>query len=141
MPPTMTPAGLLYPATNANSAYLSRNDHRSFASGNRNKWATTCNPPCEYGVFCQAETEVWRDGRPQLWGLLPGLRVIGSDGERMAKFPDPPNPHDAWHGYPVSAQDPRREFEHRPEFDLIDRWEAAGLIDGTQAARIRRGKV
>jgi hypothetical protein len=72
---------------------------------------------------------------------LPGLIVVGTDGQALAKFPDPPNASDAWHGYPISALDPKCDFAHRPEFELIDRWEAAGLIDDTQAARIRRGKV
>ena len=139
--PKMTPSGLLFPARGGNSAYLSRTDHRSFAVGERNKWAASCDRYCEYGIFCASENEAWRDSRPQLWGLLPGLPEIGSDGERLAKFPDPPNEADAWHGYPVSAQDTKRAYAHRPEFSLIKRWICAGLIDDPQAARIRRGKV
>ena len=61
--------------------------------------------------------------------------------ERIAKFPAVQNEGDAWHGYPVSALDPKREFEHRPEMDLVQRWLDVGLITDRQAARINRGKV
>lgn len=137
----MTPAGLLFEATPANSGYLSRNDHRSFSTDRRNKWATSCAPPVEYSVFCRAELAKWRDSRPQLWGLLPQLEVIGLDNRKLAKFPNPKNATDAWHGYPISALDPKREFEHRPEPALVNRWLADGLITPQQAARIKRGKV
>lgn len=62
-------------------------------------------------------------------------------GERIAKFPAVQNDHDPWHGYPVSALDHKREFDHRPEPGLVARWVASGLITRTQGARINRGKV
>lgn len=140
--PLQTPAGLLFDADPPNSAYLSRTDHRSFADGGRNKWSTTCPPPEEYAVFCDAEVNVWRDSRPQLWGLKPNLPEIGLDGRSLAKFPDPTNPAvDPWHGYPVSARDHKRQLEHTPESSLVDRWLALGLISPVQAARIKRGKI
>lgn len=139
--PTMTSSGLLFPATASRSAYLSRTDHRHIASGSRNKWATSCPPQCEYTIFCDAEEHHWSDSRPHLWGLLRGLPEIGTESERIAKFPARTNTSDPWHGYPVSALDKRREFDHRPQPQLVRRWVEAGLIDEIDEARINRGKV
>jgi hypothetical protein len=134
-------AGVLFAATQHNSSYLSRYDHRHFANGTRNRWSAACQPACEYEVFCDAETNNWRDTRPHLWGIRANLSELGCDGERVAKFPAVQNAHDPWHGYPVSALDERREFEHRPEPVLVNRWRHAGLISDSQASRIKRGKV
>lgn len=139
--PTPVPAGLLFPVSGSNSSYLSRDDHRSVADGLRNKWDKSCPPRREYDVFCQAEDNGWRDNRPQLWGLEVGLRQLGKSGERSAKFPDPSNATDWWHGYPVSARDPKRAIEHRPKPELVRRWTDLGLISEVQRARINRGKV
>jgi len=137
--PTATSDGMLYAAHGATPAYLCRNDHRPTATPERNRWSLP--PQGEYGVFLDAEAKKWRDSRPQLWGLVLGLPEIGLEGRRLAKFPDVQNAADPWHGYPVSAQDPRREIEHRPEPALVDLWRKANLITDTQAARIKRGKV
>ena len=92
-------------------------------------------------MFCAAEANGWRDSRPQLWGLKPNLDEIGVDGRALAKFPDPTNLTDPWHGYPVSARDPKRQLEHTPERTLVDEWRDSGLISAVQAARMKRGKV
>lgn len=138
---SMTSSGLLFSAQPSKSAYLSRRDHWANAAGNRNKWDHSCPPPCEYEVFCAAEDAGWRDSRPQLWGIKPRLAILGLEERCLAKFPDPPNALDPWHGYPVSAMDRRRDLVHRPEPDLVDRWVAAGVIDEWDGARIKRGKV
>jgi hypothetical protein len=134
-----TPAGIRYPAQAGASAYLCRYDHRPNAAGWRNKWCGL--PDEEYVVFVDAEINDWRDARPQLWGLVRGLTPIGTVGECIAKFPEVANSGDDWHGYPVSALDPRHELEHRPETDLVNRWRRADLITDRQASRIKRGKV
>lgn len=92
-------------------------------------------------MFCEAETNGWRDARPQLWGIKQDLTVLGLEDRRLAKFPNPSNATDPWHGYPVSALDPKREFEHRPDSELVDRWIAHGLISPQQGSRIKRGKI
>lgn len=139
--PKATTAGILFASTSTNSAYLSRKDHQPFSTDRRNKWAPSCPPPDEREVFCDAETEGWRDTRPQLWGIKQDLQVLGLEDRRLAKFPDPSNTSDPWHGYPVSALDPKREIEHRPDSELVDRWVACGLISKQQASRIKRGKI
>lgn len=136
-----TEAGVLFPATEACPAYLSRNDHRHFANPARNRWAASCQPLCEDEIFQDAHENAWRDSRPQLWGVRPGLTEVGTEGECLAKFPDPQNDFDAWHGYPISALDEGRAKEHQPEAALVARWLAAGLISDFEAARINRGRI
>jgi hypothetical protein len=139
--PKMTSSGLYFPETTTRSAYLSLNKHR-LAGGPGNKWdGSRCPVACEYEIFCQSEDNSWRDSRPPLWGLRKGLPQIGTNRERLAKFPARQNQTDPWHGYPVSALDHRREIEHRPEPALVRRWREAGLIDDVGEARINRGKV
>lgn len=136
------PAGLQFGPTPKGKRYLSRNDHRSFSRDfRRNRWAASCPPHEEYGIFLQADNNDWYDSRPHLWGLKPHLPVIGTKGERIALFRSPMNNADPWHGYPVSAADRNRELAHRPESPLVDRWLAAGLLSDFEALRIKRGRV
>jgi hypothetical protein len=100
-----------------------------------------CPPTHEYAIFGAAESKEWKDDRHHLWGFMPGLIMVGTQGERLAKFPAPQNAADPWHGYPVSALDHKREFDHRPCGALIDKWRDDGLITAVEAARIRRGKI
>jgi hypothetical protein len=121
--------------------YLSMDQHRDFAVATRNRWHRGCTRPQEFAIFGDADDNDWYDARPHLWGLLAGLAVLGCDGERIALFRAPVNDPDPWHGYPVSATDHRREFEHRPQPALVKRWVQAGLIDEFDAARINRGRI
>jgi hypothetical protein len=139
--PQPAEAGVTFAATDQNSAYVARNDHQHWANPVRNRWATTCPPPSQYEIFCDAEDNDWRDSRPALWGLRPDLPILGTNKQRLAKFPEPPNDDDAWHGYPVSCWDENSFNAHVPEESLLDRWFEAGLITDTQRSRIRRRKV
>jgi hypothetical protein len=122
--------------------YISLNQHRHFAHASRNRWAQLCPPQHEFATFSAADLNDWRDSRPHLWGIQPGLSVLGCDGECIALFRRPTNkPPDPWHGYPVSALDRGREYEHRPEPRLVDVWVESGLINTRQGNRINRGKV
>lgn len=134
-----TPSGILFDGVDSTPAYLSRTDHRRLADGARNKWAI--RPPDEYEVFATSHSEQWLCASDHNWGLRGGLEVIGTNGEAIAKFPRASNPTDERHGYPVSARDKFREFEHRPPANLTAEWRDQGLISDLQKARIDRGKV
>ncbi len=139
---TAGPSGVEFGPTGSGKRYLSRNDHRNFSKDpRRNKWAKACKPTEEYSIFVQADASGWRDSRPHLWGVQSGLAVLGEDGEAIALFRDSNHPDLPWHGYPVSATDPKRELEHRPEPALVEIWLSSGVISAPQAARINRGKV
>lgn len=134
-----TAAGILFDATGTVPAYLARTDHRTLAAGPRNKWNVL--PTEEYGVFVSSHTERYLCGKNHNWGIGSTFGKLGTDGERIAKFPKASNPSDERHGYPVSARDPKREFEHRPPADLTSRWRDKGFISDIEKARIDRGKV
>lgn len=135
-------AGLTFGPNGTGKTYLSRKDHWYTSSDRRrNKWAKSCQPPDEYSLFCDADTHSWYGTGVHLWGLRKGLLKIGTTGERIALFRAPANATDPWHGYPVSARDPQRELEHRPDPELVQRWLEEYYIDSVDAARINRGKV
>ncbi len=138
---TTTSAGVRIGPTAAGNHYLARDDHQHFAHSARNRWNAGCLPPEQFKLLEAAESNGWSDSRAHLWAVASGLEEIGTDGERIAKFPERANLADDWHGYPVSALDPKREYEHRPEPDLVSLWFNSGLISETQRARIKRGKV
>ncbi|MEJ1195176.1 hypothetical protein [Pseudarthrobacter sp. CCNWLW207] len=134
-----TSAGILFDASGTVPAYLSRTDHRQQASGHRNKWKIL--PLEEYGIFITSHKEKYVCDKKHNWGVGIKFEEFGTDGERIAKFPNPSNPSDERHGYPVSARDSKREFEHRPPATLTSRWRDKGYISEIEKARIDRGKV
>lgn len=134
-----TPAGFLFDASDTVPAYLSRKDHRRLADGSRNKWRIL--PADEYGVFVASHKEGYLCSKDHSWGVGSSFELLGTNKERIAKFPRAENPTDERHGYPVSARDPRREFEHRPPPEITTRWRDQQLITEIDKARIDRGKV
>ncbi len=134
-------AGVTFSATVKNSSYVARNDHQHWATAQRNRWATSCLPECQYSIFLDAQNNGWRDSRPQLWGLRAHLPVLGTNRQRLAKFPEPQNLIDPWHGYPISSQDENAPGVHVPERSLLNRWVEAGLISEVDRSRIQRRKV
>ena len=134
-----TPAGILFESSNSTPAYLSRNDHRNGARGTKNKWGI--RPPAEYEVFASSSRGGFTCSNGHNWGIRQSFGVLGKDGEKIAKFPRPSNSSDERHGYPVSARDTNREFEHRPPAELTSRWRDGGLITEFEKARIDRGKI
>ena len=136
-----TPAGVRVGPTTRGSFYLARNDHQHYATPQRNRWNRQYRPPAQFVVLDDAERYSWMDSSQNLWGVSPGLPVLGTQDERIAKFPARSNPSDHWHGYPVSALDPGREFSHRPDPEIVSKWHSKGYIDERQRARIKRGKI
>lgn len=135
---TPTAAGFRFTPQAGIPGYVCRNDHRPHAGPARNRWSIS--PDEEWSVFAEAHLRGVSSRLP-LWGLKPDLAVIGLEERRIAKFPHVSNPHDDWHGYPVSARDPKRELEHRPPTQVTKLWLDLCLITLTQKARIDRGKI
>lgn len=115
------------------------NQHRGGATGTRNKWAVP--PTHEYEIFRTSYEAHWVCGNEHNWGVREGLEKLGANDEKVAKFPRPSNDSDDRHGYPVSAADPKRRYEHRPPANVTSQWVAAGLITALQKNRIDKGKV
>lgn len=138
---TTTASGIRVGPTSGGNHYLARDDHQHFAHSARNRWNDRCLPLKQFELLEAAESNGWTDSRSHLWAVGTDFQEIGTDGERIAKFPERANHADDWHGYPVSALDPKRAHEHRPEPELVSRWYESGLITQVQRARIKRGKI
>lgn len=67
---------------------------------------------------------------------LPIGKNIRNDNLFIAKYVDSSNSNN-WHGYPV---DPRRGGFDRPCTSILHEWVDLGIIDKTQARRIKEGK-
>ena len=115
------------------------NQHRSAAAGSRNKWSVP--PTHEYNIFGISFTAGWVCSNRHNWGIRKGLKDLGTNEEKVAKFPRPSNAGDDRHGYPVSAGDLNRRYVHRPPAEITSQWVAAGLITPLQKTRIDKGKV
>lgn len=138
-PHRATSDGIRFEASGSTPAYLSMNQHRGGAHAARNRWLLS--PPEEYTLFETSHTARWLCGDHHNWGIRAGLEIVGMNEERVAKFPRPSNQHDDRHGYPVSARDHNRRWEHRPPPELTSAWVTAQLISPFEKNRIDKGKV
>ena len=97
--------------------------------------------PREYGVFEWADESDSYDDDLNLWGFLliqQELGVLGTEGERIAKFPATSNATDDWHGYPVHAND---RPERRPPPRFIEGLYERRLLSKVQKKRIQDSRI
>lgn len=66
-----------------------------------------------------------------------GSTILGDAQERLAKFPNPVNDTDPWHGYPVKT----KYSQNCPSDKLINLWIEHGVIDATTRRRIEKNKL
>lgn len=94
----------------------------------------------EYGVFCDADRSDWFDASGHYWGFHDGGKTeLGTQGERICKFPCPSNVTDTWHGYPLS-----HSLSGTVPRDLIAAVQSFiddQLIDKSLGRNIQRGKL
>src|SRR5690242_15936835 len=129
MAATAQPDGLLFGPTASGKMYLSMYDHRG---RNRRKswWADDVDPPEEYSIFEDADDGQHADGDGHLWGLRgPDGSVLGSRGERLAKFPFNDVSAAPWHGFPVSPSSGRAS--EIPSDALVESLIDAGALSRT----------
>jgi hypothetical protein len=140
-----TVAGLLYgPRAGSGKRYLCSNHHRGArrGGGHKHEWHPVNVPPfVEYRLFCRADDKDWFDSDGHYWGFgnYQGKMILGTNKERLCKFPLPSNATDAWHGYPVS---PMQEGDKdAPPDEFIEEWIAKNFISKVFGRRIQRRKV
>lgn len=126
--------------TSSGKQYLSLDYHRcSRAVPPKRCWAIP--RPAEYDVFVWADETPCCDGSGHMWGFLfedGELAVLGTERERIAKFPCPQNETDPWHGYPVHTTDiPQR----RPSPIFIEELYQRGVLTKVQKKRIQGSKI
>jgi hypothetical protein len=120
--------------------YVSLFKHRG--SGDRTKkscWLPLVSPPDEYGIFCSSDANEWYDAKGNYWGVRnSAAEPLGTDGERLAKFPATSNESDPWHGYPTSLLATERGG---PDDATIDRMAASDQISVVVKAKLMRRKI
>ncbi len=137
-----TSAGLEYGPTVTGKMYLSKYKHRGNGSlQHKNMW---CIPPdTEYDIFYNSDKHNLRDANHNYWGVLQtGKATLGTNGERLSKFPCTSNIPDPWHGYPVSPLEERKRNALPPDFDLlVEQWIKDKVIDKAVGRKIQKEKI
>ena len=127
--------GILYGPTKSGKTYVSLYYHRQI-NRLQNKCVWCISSDEEYGLFEEADDNNWQDGNGHYWGVCnQGDAPLGTQDERICKFPRTSNPQDAWHGYPVACS------KDTPSDDFINSWIESGIISKKVGRAIQRGKL
>lgn len=129
-----------YGPTDFGNLYYSKEDHRKTAARGRHKTRWTIEEGEEFHIFKvadDAEVRWYCSVNQCLFSVINDCKfILGENGERIAKFPQPPN-EEAWHGYPVQFTG----TERLPSDDLLDRLVENKIISQTTMRRIERRKL
>lgn len=117
--------------------YKCKSDHRKSArkSPHKTRWILT--EAQEYEVFRYAD-EVLNIGHSgDMFGFYSEtynhLEPLGENEERIAKFLQPSNSNDPWHGYPTD------EYEFKD--NVLVKWVQCNIISETTRKRLLLGKL
>lgn len=131
--------GLLFGPTASGKTYLSMYDHRG-RNHEKSCWSQNVPPPAEYSIFEQADDDEYSDINGHYWGILDALgSVLGTRGERLAKFPFNAITAMPWHGYPVSPASGRAS--EIPPDELVENLIEAGAVSRTFGRKLQRRKA
>jgi hypothetical protein len=117
------------------SLYYHRNPH---LGKHKSRWSKQVSQSAEYLIFVNADNRDWTASQGHYWGVRDKGDTLGSDGERIAKFPRTTNSSDPWHGFPVSPAD---EPDHKPPDAIIFRWHEEGFINRALRQRMLKFQV
>lgn len=111
--------------------------HSRIAIQNRRKSRWVLNESQQYNVFKIADEGEWIcENNKCLFSIINnGDIIVGLNNERIAKFPEPRNITDSWHGYPTTSS--KDEISD----DLLDKWESLSIITPGTRRRIARGAI
>ncbi len=127
--------GVLYGPTKSGKMYVSLYYHRQ-TNRMQDKCIWGISSAEEYEIFDEADGKNWQDIRGHYWGVRnQGDTPLGTQDERICKFPRTSNSHDAWHGYPVG------HAKDTPSDDFIEDWIKNGIISRKNGRDIQRGKL
>lgn len=136
---TAHPDGLLFGPTVNGKVYLSAYDHRG-RDRSKSTWAGDLPPPEEYSIFARADAADHADTNGHYWGVRNVVgQVLGSRGERLAKFPFNATPAVPWHGYPVSPASARAS--EIPPDELIETFIGTGVVSRTFGRKLQRRRA
>jgi hypothetical protein len=133
------PGGILFPPTKSGKTYLSVYIHRGHHRGRKKVkaiWAIT--PDAEYDLFVQADDLDWYDFHGHYWAIALGGRIVlGTRGQRLAKFPCNSNDKTPWHGYPVSPSQDGAAGNCPPDA-FIENWIQTEVVTRAFGRRLQR---
>lgn len=116
--------------------------HGGGGAPNKAVWAVTRQ--VEADLFCDAEAATWSDVDGDLWGVsLAAETLLGSRGERFARFKPPADANSGWHGFPITNNPKlvdKAMLRQIPDA-VIALWESSGQIDFVVRTRIARRKL
>ena len=126
-----------YGPTARDHYYVSVYYHRKNAAQNPNKSRWQIEEGQEYEVFrIGDESGWWCAASSALFSIIDqGQLSLGDEDQRLAVFPKPQNQTDSWHGWPTHASDAK------PNPNLLDQWEAAGVVDYAMRIKIDKGRI
>ncbi|MEO0897150.1 MAG: hypothetical protein AAFY71_12170 [Bacteroidota bacterium] len=132
--------------TSKESYYFSKPDHRNTAKKKKEKTRWEIKEGQEFHIFKIAEesnTEIpnsrwYCEKNKCLFSIHDnGKTILGKGSERLAKFPEPINTNDNWHGYPVKG----KESQNLPSEKLLDVWKKEDVITETTKKRIETKRL
>lgn len=130
-----------YGPTSRGDYYISKEDHRRTAKKKEEKTLWRIKEGQEFSVFkISNEPKNWWfcEENNCLFSLIKNCSfILGSTGERIAKFPNDRNAKEPWHGYPVLTE----RNENRPSSELLDVIQNQGAITYSVRIKIERGQI
>ena len=131
--------GVEYGPTDNGKSYKCLFYHRGKPTQHKSTWSDLISTSDEYGVFCTADAKNWVDDKGHYWSLRDkGETQLGTQGERIAKFPKNGNAQLPWHGYPAS---PNRKDGDLPPKAVLQMWEDTKVIARHVLRRLRGSKI
>jgi len=132
----MKPNGLFGP-TSEDHYYKPVYYHNKTATKKEHKTTWILKKNEQYEVFRVSDEGKWFCGkRNGLFSILDkGGVIMGTNEERLSFFPQPVNPGDPYHGYPVNSG------EYELSTCLVDKWLEENIIDRRLHIKILKGQI
>ena len=135
--PEAQEAGVECGPTRSGKRYLSYYEHRG-ANRRKSCWAVSVEE--EFAIFAFSDDQDLQDDDGHFWGRRDEAgAVLGTKGERLAKFPFNAVETVPWHGFPVSPASGRAS--EVPPDDLVERMIEDGFVSRTFGRKLQRRRA
>lgn len=123
--------------TKENHFYIPVSYHNKTAAPRKDKTTWILKKNEQFEAFKVSDEKKWFCQKKNgLFSILDGGNVImGSNEERLSFFPNPVNPGDPFHGFPISSG------EYELSISLVDQWLNDNIIDVRLHIKILKGQI